>query len=120
MNKKYLFLEAMIRFTEIFGNENIGNCEVDISQVISFAETQQFQLMMSWDCHTLDDYYKLIEDMVLDGFPIWNFLKISDWTKDMMKREFQKVLQEQEELEQLERKNINVIIVSILKKLKHH
>lgn len=103
-DKKYLFLEAMIRFAEIFGNENLGTCEVDISKVICYAETEQFKLIVGWDCSTLEDHYKLIEDMVLDGFPIWHFLKLSDWTMNMLDREFRKEVQKAIEAEQLEQK----------------
>lgn len=96
VENKYLFLEAMIRFAEIFANENIGNCEVDIAKIVYFAESKQFKFRVAWDCKTIDDYYKLIENMVLDGFPIWDFLKISDWAKNMLNREFERQLSEEE------------------------
>lgn len=102
-DKKYLFLEAMIRFAEIFGNENLGACEVDIAKIISYAETEQFKFVTGWDCNTLEDYYKLIENMVLDGFPIWHFLKLSDWTKNILDQEFRKEVEKAMKVEQLEK-----------------
>ena len=103
IEKKCLFLEAMIRFTEIFGNENIGDCEVDIAKIINYSESKHFNFIMSWECETLDDFYKLIENMILEGFPIWHFLKISDWTKNIFDKEFEKEIQTRKQSEELEK-----------------
>jgi hypothetical protein len=97
---KYLFLEAMIRFTEIFANEHLGDCKVDIAKVIQFAESPAFKLRVAWECKTLDDYYKLVEEMVLEGFPIWEYLKISEWTKNILHKEFVNEVKTEEETRQ--------------------
>lgn len=104
IDKKYVFLEALIKFSEIFGSENIGEYELDLTKIMEFADSEYFILRMSWDCETLDDYYKLIENMVLDGFPIWNFFRISDWTKNMLVREFQEQVKEELKAEEEEKK----------------
>lgn len=96
--QKAMLLESMIKFAENFGNENLGECEVDILKILNFADSEYFKLMLAWDCITQDDYFVLIEKMVLEGFAIWDFLKISDWTRKILDKEFaqEEIKREQE------------------------
>lgn len=85
---KYIYLECFIKFVEIYGQNELGNCEVDIAKLGHYCEDMFFHLK-HFRLSSIEEIYKNIEQKILDSFPIWEYLKVSDWTKDMLKRNFQ-------------------------------
>lgn len=98
---KGLFLEAFIGFIEVFASENIGgDFQLDYGKILNYISSHRFELRDGWEINTLDDCYQMIEQWVLDGEPIWHFLKLSTWTKEMLNREFlsEAALQKQQDM----------------------
>lgn len=98
--RPFIFYSAIVDIVQIFGEMEIGSCEVDVEAVATYVSGYKFQSDF-WGCSTKEDIYKKITDDILDGWPVWQFLKVSDWTKDMLERSFAKKIRE--ERERLER-----------------
>ena len=87
--KQTRFLIAFMRFADIYASENIGNIEINIDKVHEYIETDRFAV--NWaDCYEIEEYYREIEEIVINGFPIWDFFHISEWTKNILKKEYEK------------------------------
>jgi len=96
------FLVAFIKFSEMWANNNIGNnIETDIDKLIEYVDSNQFQFLHSWEVISLDECYKLIEDLILGGFPIWDYFIIPEWTRNMLELSLKEELDQQEKELQL-------------------
>lgn len=95
--KKYFFIEALIKFTEIYAETTYGDAEINISEIVSYVESPKFIMRDAWTVQSLDDCYQLIEEMVLRGLPIWRFLRISEWSQRMLEKDLEVLANEQEE-----------------------
>lgn len=81
------FYQTMIDIVQIFGETEIGRCEVDREAVARYLLSNKYFVDM-WGCTDEESVQQKITDDILAGFPVWQFLKISDWTKRMMERSF--------------------------------
>lgn len=81
------FYSAMIDIVQIFGNTEVGTCEVDEDAVARYCLSNKYIIDM-WGIYDKEDIYKKITDDILSGMHVWEFLKISDWTKRMLEESF--------------------------------
>lgn len=102
-SRKGMYLEALIGFTEIFAETEIGDAEVDIEKASLYVNSPLFENTSAYGMHTLADAYRQIESDVLHGLPIWNFLKLTPYQSEMMERTF--VRNAREELREIEAKS---------------
>ena len=87
--RKLLYFQALIDIVQLWGETEIGDCEVDVEAVASYINSDKFNLMDMWGIGAdRDAIYQHITDDILAGFPIWQLLKVSDWTKAMLNRSF--------------------------------
>lgn len=97
----YYFL-AVKEIVELFAEQEIGSrCEINIPAVISYIESMKF-VNDSWGLRTKEEIYQLVTDDILSGYPVWNLLNMSEWTKSMVEREF--TIQQQKIKEELKKK----------------
>lgn len=97
----YYFL-AVKEIIELFAEQEIGSrCEINIPAVISYIESMKF-VNDSWGLRTKEEIYQLVTDDILSGYPVWNLLNMSEWTKNMVEREF--AIQQQKIKEELKKK----------------
>jgi hypothetical protein len=88
--KKEFFIIAFIKFAEIWANNNIGNnIQVDYNYLINYVHSDNFAFHQGWKLNDMDDCFKSIEKQILDGFPIWDFFVIPEWTRNMLEKEYQ-------------------------------
>ena len=91
------FVVAFINFCNLYASENIGEVEVDVKKLSEYIKEKRF--LIDWaDCAELEDYYTQIEEIIIDGFPIWQFFKISDWTKKILSKEYEKAVNDHNDM----------------------
>lgn len=93
--KRAMFLEGYIRFAEIFAQSEIGDMEVDITKLALYIYSPEFQYNLAYEINTMDDVYKIIEDDILYGMPIWRFFKCSPKMIDTLEKNFQTEMEEE-------------------------
>ena len=100
-NKKEMFIVAFVKFAEMWARNNIGNnIEVDIPILVSYVRSERFLFIESWKLETLEECYEIIENKILNGFPIWDFFIIPEWTRNMLNLSFNQEVAEIEKQEQ--------------------
>ena len=78
MNKKQiLFFNTFREIIEIFGESEIGSSQVDIDALIDYLSSDKF-FNESFDYNSEEEAQQFVTDYILDGFPVWRFLKCSD------------------------------------------
>ena len=101
LKKRFEFYSAILDIVKIFGETEIGTCEVNEEALSEYCSSDKFAVD-NFNIKTKEDIYQKITDDILCGFPVWQFLDISDWTKEMVSRSF---IQEEIKLkEELKRK----------------
>lgn len=97
--KQLRFYQGIVDIVKIFGETEIGDCEVDEEAVAKYVASFKFA-NDTWGLESKDEIYQKITDDIINGWPVWEFLKISDWAKQMLEKSFaEEVIKEREELE---------------------
>lgn len=87
--RKLIYFQALIEIVQLWGQTEIGDCEVDVEAVAAYVNSDKFNLIDMWGVGAdKDAIYQHITDDILAGFPIWQLLKVSPWTKSMLERSF--------------------------------
>ncbi len=87
-NLRAMFLEGYIKFAEVFAQSELGNMEIDIAKLALYIYSPEFNLQVAYQVKSIDDIYKLIEDDILNGMPIWRFFKCSEKTMQVLENAF--------------------------------
>lgn len=87
MAKRFFFYSSVIDIVQIFGETELGSCEVDEEAVAQYCMSDRFWSDNFTGCNK-EDFYQKITDDILSGMPVWEFLKVSDWTKRMLEQSF--------------------------------
>lgn len=97
--KQLRFYQGIVDIVKIFGETEIGDCEVDEEAVAKYVASFKFA-SDTWGLESKDEIYQKITDDIINGWPVWEFLKISDWTKRMLEKSFaEEAIKERQELE---------------------
>ena len=83
--KQYMFFNYFKEILEIFGQTEVGCNEVDIEALATYLLSDKF-LADSFNYNTEDEAKEFITNLILEGFPVWQYLKCSDWTKNMVEK----------------------------------
>ena len=93
-----LYLKAFLDFVGVWASEEVGS-DVDVDFLALFDDVTsgsfQFRQNFEYDHEWTEEvaYEKVMEyvgQQVIDGFPVWKYLKISAWTKAMLEVSFQR------------------------------
>lgn len=77
-------------FLQFFASENIGeSVEIDFEKLFAYvsSESCKISVLIRKDTIENDEYYKLIEEDIIAGSPIYDFFILSQWTRDMLKKD---------------------------------
>lgn len=89
MKRRFFFYSAIIDIVQIFGEAELGSCEVDEESIVEYCMSYKFSVdNYIYNVNTKEDMYQKITDDILNGMPVWEFLKVSDWTKRMFEKSF--------------------------------
>lgn len=73
-----MYLEAFLTFMSVYAESEMGNATVDITRIATYIHGPDFALHNINNLRNMDDCYRLIEKEVLEGLPIWRFLKLDE------------------------------------------
>ena len=104
--KSITLFKNYFEFLQFFASENIGNeIEIDFERLWDYVSSTECLLdtKIRDEGFSKNDYYKLIEEDIIQGAPIWDFFVLSDWTRNMLRIDFESRIEdsikEQEEYE---------------------
>ena len=81
---KSLFIEGLIRFLELYGNNEIGNVEVDIRKITLWVNSCAFENKDVLELTNLNKVYKYIENCLYNNIPLFRFLKLDKYQYNLM------------------------------------
>lgn len=97
--KQLLYYQALCDIVSIYGETEIGCSEIDTTAVAQYVASDNF-FVDYFNCLSVEDLYQQLTEEIIKGFPIWRFLKISDWTKTMLDKQLQQtIIEEQQRLQ---------------------
>ena len=83
------FYEVLKEFLEIYANEFIGNnTSINLENVAQYLNSNKYLARFKINSYTKDEIFKILEEDIVNGFPIWQLLNVSDWTKNILELEF--------------------------------
>ena len=83
--------QAFVNVVTVFGETECGGVEPNFNAIVSYISSIQF-LSDRFDCPKGCDPVEYFEEQltqrILDGFPVWRYLNLSDWAMEMIERSF--------------------------------
>lgn len=90
---KATFLEGLIRFLDIYAQTEIGEgIQIDIMKVALHINSARFENDDLYDMESIDDVYKLCEELTISGLPIWRFLRLSEYQNKVLESGYSEIL----------------------------
>lgn len=78
--RKFLYLEGLIRFLELYGRNEIGEVEVDIEKISLWINSPMFENVDIYSIKSIESVYKMItDDIVNKNVPLYRFLKLTPY-----------------------------------------
>lgn len=95
---KAAWIEAFVLIAEIYAQTEIGEgIKVDIPRIAVFVNSPDFENQECYQITQLSQIYDHITEEILNGFPIFRFLKLTDWQLKMCEKDWQSRINEEEE-----------------------
>lgn len=92
------YFKAFLQILEIWASENVGNeIEVDFEKLWAYVSSENgiLRKVINTDRNNSEEaLFKLVENDIIDGCPVWEFLIIPEWTKRMLEIEFSKTIEQ--------------------------
>lgn len=90
---KGIFLEGLINFLDIYAQTEIGGeIELDIMKIALHINSAQFENDDLYAINSIDDVYRLLETLTIMGLPVWRFLKLSEYQKQIFEFGYNELL----------------------------
>ena len=96
LEKQLMYFNAFKDIISIFGQIEIGCEDVDVQALANYLSTDKF-FFDSFSANTEEEMQEQITELIENGFPVWRFLKCSDWTKNMVKKSFKDECEQEKE-----------------------
>lgn len=93
LKQKFRYIECIIRFLNLYCQNELGSGEVDIEKVILWANSPFFENMMARSCRSTDTVYKMLEHDILAGVPLYRLLNISEHLQKVLEQDHIETLQ---------------------------
>ena len=94
---KSLFMEGLINFLEIYAeSELFSGIEINLPLVSLYINSQEFENVDCSYINSIEDVYEILEAETLMGLPIWRFLILSTYQKNILESQYEKFLKDNE------------------------
>lgn len=87
LKRKFLYIEGLIRFLQLYGANEIGCSEVNIEKVALWVNSPCFENVSIRNIKSIKDVYKYITADILHNIPLYRFLKLTDSQLKIMEKE---------------------------------
>lgn len=85
--RKFLYLEGLIRFLELYANNEIGNVEVDIEKVSLWINSPQFENIDLYKVTSIEAVFRMLENDLYNNIPLFRFLRLSEYQQRIFETE---------------------------------
>lgn len=96
LTKQLVYFNEFKEIISIFGQTEVGTSEVDVKALADYLASDKFFVdMFDYNIEDIDGIDLYITNLIENGFPVWRFLKISNWTKNMLEQSFTEECEEE-------------------------
>ena len=92
--RKFLYLEGLIRFLELYANNEIGNVTVNIEKCSLYVNSPEFENIDLYNITNIESVYKMLEQDLLNNIPLYRFLNLSNYQMKIFEKEHYDILLE--------------------------
>lgn len=85
--RKYLYLEGMVRFLELYGKNEIGEVEVDIEKISLWINSSHFENVDIYRITGINKVFEMLENDLMNNVPLFRFLKLSDYQRAIFEQD---------------------------------
>lgn len=86
--RKFLYIEGLIRFLELYGQNEIGNVEVDIEKIALWVNSPYFENVDIYKITSIDNVYEILsKDIIERNVPLYRFLKLTPYQLNILEKE---------------------------------
>lgn len=90
---KAIFIEGLVRFLGIYAETEIGEgIQIDITKVALHVNSARFENDDLYCINSIDDVYRLLEQLTIAGLPIWRFLRLTNYQKRIFESGYSELL----------------------------
>ena len=113
LNKLYCY-QAIVDVLTTCAEMELGeSVELNINTIFDYMNSTKW-IADQFDCNSIEHFYKIFTNDILNGCPVWRFFKLSDWQVKMLEITFANDIEEMENEQKkkykcLTCKNYNVI-----------
>ena len=87
--KQLMACSAIIEILQIFADSEIGGqYEINYEAVANYIDSIKFSADY-FECQTKEEIYERFTEDIYAGLPVWRWLKLSEWTMNMVERTFE-------------------------------
>ena len=80
--------EAIIEILKIFADSEIGGqYEIDYKALCDYLNSAKC-MVNYFNCGSKEEIYEHFTNECIDGLPVWRFLKLPEWTLNMVEKSF--------------------------------
>lgn len=86
--RKFLYIEGLIRFLELYAQNEIGDVEVDIEKIALWVNSPSFENVDVYRIKSIESVYKQLSDELVEyNIPLYRFLKLSKYQFEICEKE---------------------------------
>ena len=92
---KIHFYKAIRNFLLIYARNNIGSrIEVNDKRLAEYLSSDRFFIQTGINYPSEEEIHRQIEEDLINGLPVWQFLELTDYQKKFLKEEYESNLKE--------------------------
>ena len=92
--RKYLFLEGIIRFLQLYAQNEIGNVELDIEKISLYTNSILFENQELWTIKDIESVFNMLEKALYNNVPLYRFFKLTKYQMKLFEKEhYEKLLE---------------------------
>lgn len=95
LKRKFLYMEGIIRFLNLYCQNELGSGRVNIQKVCLWVNSPWFENHMLWSLRNIHDVYRYLEQDILNNVPLYRLLDISDHLRGLLERDHIEALQQE-------------------------
>lgn len=85
--RKFMYLEGLIRFLELYANNEIGNVEVDIEKIALWINSPHFENIDVYKINNIKSVYTMLTNDLMNNIPLYRFLRLDDYKLKILETE---------------------------------
>ena len=85
--RKFMYLEGLIRFLELYAQNEIGNVELDIEKISLYINSPMFENIDLTKITSIEDVYQSLTNDLEHNIPLFRFFKLSKYQQSYLEKD---------------------------------